>query len=474
VATRESTIIREVAQPVDGPALQWHPDAHHAWAGEQLYFVRLAFSPVYRRARIRTGIEKVLAEHAIRSFVAYEVLGLHDVILRLWLPNSTTHQAFLGSLRTELRTVHLNSSDVFVSLRQERNWLWETGNGVLVTPDPERLQEGPPTVAELQSLYADENLLNELEAANLVRVLPKNEGVKFFMVLPAPQQLSDESLEAVYTQVGEALDQAELSEYSLYVGQGFASAAALVVGRIPFERFHDIGDRLSGEILRRLTDTLSVRTYTFPVSSETFLCYGEEVPGTETSIEANLEAPIELLLTERENRWAEIKASAYVPLDPLFKSGQWIDRPNTDPAKAFPRAVVSLLNTEGGTVVLGALEDDKYPEDDVREHFGDCPARGSYLCLGLDREIAEDQDAFELRLRNSLAARIRPDPVNRFEVEFANIDDRMLVMLRVKRCRDAWFYLDGNEFVIRDGNQSRTLEGHEMDRYRKTNPRKEV
>ena len=452
--------------------VQWHPTLHEEWGHEQLYFMRLGFSPIYDRAAVKAGLFDIFAEHEVRSYVAYEVFGVYDVMLRLWLPSTTTQEAFGRSVETSLKTANLTMSDAFVARRQERNWLWEK-EGRIVAPDEERVLAGAPTPAELNALQSDPGVFQEFVKAELIRPLPVNSGVKFFMVLPAPQNATNLAIRELHKAVGKALDQAQLTEASLYIGQGFGGGAVLIIGRVPFERYYDIGDKLIGEILSQMTGLLGVRPYTFPASSPGFLCYAERPPGTD--MKQSLRVPtgsVEPLLEAGETHWMEAKGSACVPLKPLLMNDARVEQPNTDATKSFRRAVAGLLNASGGTVVLGALEKGRYPDEAISTHFGSPPQRGTYLCLGLDQEIADDRDAFELRIKQTLDGQITPPPAERVKVEFVEVEDRTLVLLRVQRPRSDWFYVDGQEFYARDGNRTNQLTLNEADRYKADNPRR--
>ena len=393
-------------------------------------------------------------------------------MLRVWLPPTTTQQAFRESIRLSLKAADMTTSDSFIVFSQARNWLWENPDGSLVVADPERLRDGPPSPAALRALELDPMVFADYVTANLIRPMPRNAGIKFFMVLPAPSHLPDSALDNLYKEIGRALDDLDMVEYSLYIGQGFGSGAAVVMGRIAFERFYDIGDKLAGEILRRFTDSVGVRTYTFPTSSDGFLCYAESVPGVDgPGIAPDPRRDIGALADEGETQWVEIKGSAFVALDPLLKNGERLDSQEHRAARAFQRAAVGLLNAGGGTVILGAAEAERYPDDAVREHFGDVPRRGRYPCLGLDDEIKGNRDRFELRLRDSLASHVYLAPTGRVEVEFTEYEGRTLVLLRIRRSTEDWYYLDGKEFVVRDGNKADPLDGRARDRYRETNPR---
>jgi hypothetical protein len=457
-------------RPLD---VQWHPLLHEKWAKEQLLFMRLGFAPTYQRDRIRDALMTVFAEHQVRSYVGYELLGVYDVILRLWLPSTTTPQAFFESMRRSLKAVDMTTSDSFSVLRQARNWLWEeNGSKALVTPDTQRVANGPPSPNEMHALETDPSIFATFRSANLIRPIERHEGVKFFMVLPAHSNLPDSSREEIDREVSEALDALELDEYSLYIGQGFGSGAAVIMARIAFDRFYDIGNVLGARILGRLMKVLGVRTYTFPTSNDKFLCYSECVPGMDlATVPPDSYGTLEVLLDAGETRWCEIKGSAFVPLVPLFDHNKRIDSPNTDATRGLLNAVTGLLNAGGGTVVLGVIEKGRYAEPTVRQHFGDYPEHGRYLCLGVDDEINDDADKFEQRIRETLASHISPAPTGSVDVEFHTMGERTFVLLRVRASPTSWYYLDGTGFPVRDGNKTDSLEGHLGDLYREANPR---
>lgn len=106
--------------------------------------------------------------------------------------------------------------------------------------------------------------------------------------------------------------------------------------------------------------------------------------------------PVREFLDREEGTDFEAKGSAFAPLEP------WLDREVNAPEeeglkedpdffrKSIVRSIVAMLNTEGGTIWIGALEADRYKADNrerLRLRLEMFPCEGRYRLLGLQDPI---------------------------------------------------------------------------------------
>jgi len=226
--------------------------------------------------------------------------------------------------------------------------------------------------------------------------------------------------------------------------------------------------------------TQSTRTRSYDMVAAEFASHRELLP---TTISEPPEIPddVRALLAEDESQTFEVKAAGLTNMDRWIKGdGRQVE--TKDAIRRVGRAIVALLNTDGGVVLLGALEETKFPKGEDRH--GRLRARsalrvGSFLAVGVDHEIERrgGWDPYVLHLRRQLLHRIGEDAgfwVEQFEkrlVKVSNSDVRTLVAIPVRK-PDRWFSLDGEEFIVRRGPESVKLDQSEIQQWiRVTGPR---
>jgi len=60
---------------------------------------------VYRREKISEILRSVLEAHCVTSFCIYEIYGLHDIMIRAWIPLRIGGSRFTGILTEALEDV---------------------------------------------------------------------------------------------------------------------------------------------------------------------------------------------------------------------------------------------------------------------------------------------------------------------------------------------------------------------------------
>jgi hypothetical protein len=61
----------------------WHHEVQNT--GSTLFFWRLRFEPSYDQDRILKSLDAICEDFGVTSYVAYELLGPHDILLRAWM-----------------------------------------------------------------------------------------------------------------------------------------------------------------------------------------------------------------------------------------------------------------------------------------------------------------------------------------------------------------------------------------------------
>ena len=449
----------------------WHPSVHQRWAGEQLYFWKLSFAPTYDRERIVAGIRTALAQHGATAYTIYELFaGGYDIFLRTWLP--TSQGAFESDLHEALGSYTVVAQAFWVN-RIICHWPWEVAPGEMgmreVPANVLRNRLPDDEIRKINQRQFTKGRREEYEKENLIARLPRKKGIKFFTVISTNDQpLTTFARQRLEERIQEVLREAELiKEKSLYGGVGFGQY--LLMGRT--------SDYFAIE--RELTEPLNLaadpaiygtRTITFPVSREGFLdaCYDLRVDGAAATPHSAAEA-----LEESESQTLEVKGSAFANLDRWLHTEEKKTSLDDKIADGTLKAITGLLNADGGTIVIGALERSRF--DDHPELAGR-PRIGDYVVVGLDCDVdGEDWDRWERRLRVLLEKRIDPPSAQWISISQEKVEGRNVGVVSV-RAGDRWFYHLPNSdsrprFWVRQGNRTSELLGPVGDVYRQEKAR---
>jgi hypothetical protein len=491
-ATSQSTRLRP---------FQWHPTVHERWGNERLHFWFLKYRSIYDRNKYVQKLEDLFEELGILSFTIYELTGGYDLLARMWIP----HTVKTGELEERLYDLdQVEEAQHFRVLDTYRHWPWrdrsEGGYDVL-QPLPVRVDAGPlsrdlillNSVSEHLSPNSGNGngskgisqrvnrkeisaLLRQYESDRLlIRPNYRNRGVKF-AVMVTSQRGRPGQVKAITTEISGILDRAckrgSLNEASLYFGHGLETGRYLILARVPYLKYHDVSEHLLVPI-NKLMSIVATRTFTYGIATAGFVARREVLPVEEPDTPPVPEDVMEML-AEEESQTLEVKGSGLTNLDRWIKHGG----KHADDERSvvqLSRAIASLLNAAGGVVLLGALEEAKYPkEEDKHNHLGSYAGLrlGNYLCLGIDKEMARKGgwDPYVRHLRKKITKRIGGGsdfwigPFEKRTVETPDGETRTLLAIPVGQ-PDEWFWLDRDAFVVRRGPESKRLSGKEMTEY---------
>lgn len=450
----------------------WHHELHERWGRERLYFWRLAFFPTYDRGRIAKAVEAVMKQNDVRSFALYETLGLYDLILRIWLPVSRNFQDFERDLNSRLQTEQLQVMDVFTVGSVIRHWPWleNPTDREMISPVA-ALEAGPLNDEELERGNEAARGRDEATAEDFVqnrKILAPcgtHEGIKFIIVVTATAQLTTlVAREALRDELLNILIAAgDRVAGSLYEGSGFGQF--LILGGIPMDGFDRISTDLIDPIIgAKLGTHYGARPYTYVCAGTSNpIKFRDELPVEATERQgASLSA--QELLEQEEGQNLEVKASAFVNIHRWFQGHK---RPDDEVFKAgVVRAVVGLLNADGGDLVIGALEPHDFPDADLSEF----PIVGRYACIGVDIEygiVAPNWDKYALHLGDKLNAAIETPPTGLITIIHSEVDSKSLAVLRVRATSGSWYYVKGDpRLYVREGNATKVVSGPVADAYR--------
>lgn len=457
----------------------WNHRVHQQWADEDLSFWRLAFFPRFREKEVVEKIETVLQEQEICSYAVYETLGLFDLFIRAWLP-SQSHERVEEALDSALQGEFLQLLESFTVNRVLRHHVWDDGEGGLLEPEGKVLERGlsDEEIHAVNECSLSPAQRDSLEKKKLIAPLDPKPGIKFFTIITSPvfsttfgaRKRLEEDLQG-------ALTRSRMQELSLYEGSGFGNF--IVLGRAAPNDFFAI-PALAIEINNLgIYEAFIARPYTHLCGSENLLAFKERIPTQKPEEQVDVRA----MLESSETRYLEVKGSLHLHWHRWLSSPEE-SRPQPDENMAnegVVKAVVGMLNADGGRILIGALEKDRFlrggKADDPR--LEKLQRVGEYLVVGIEDEerfIAGRWDKFNLHLQDLLATRIDPSPVGLINVTEAKLGDRTLAVISVQPSSTTWFYrlLGPNEpvrFFVREDGRTVTYAGSDADNYKRARPR---
>jgi len=474
------------------PEYIWNHRIHQQWAKEDLSFWRLAFFPRYQRVSVLETLEELLQEEEVSSYAIYEALGLFDIFLRTWLP-SQSMERFEKSLNEALQGEYLQLMESFTVTRVLRHHVWDSGDG-LAEPPAEILQNrfSDPEIDEINRRAISEERRIDLETQKVIGELPEGEGVKFFTIITSPVYSTtfgaQTRLEKDLLQI---LDESGIEEPSLYAGSGFGRF--VLMGRAPTEEFFEIPRLVTKINELGIYESFTARPYTHICAAEKVLVLTDRI----LTQEAVGEVDVAQLLRQPESRELEVKAS--VRLD--FKA--WLsayreepeereDEAEEDALELVPRdvvanegvikAAVGMLNTNGGQILIGALERKrKFGQWRAEDHplLADYPKDGDYVIVGVNEEerfLKKGIEGFRNQLQEILTSRIEPSPAGLISIFDYEFHGKTVCVLNIQPSTSTWFYRflgpkEPVKFYVREDGRTVAYAGSEADNYKRAHSR---
>ena len=284
-------------------------------------------------------------------------------------------------------------------------------------------------------------------------------------------------------EIAEILHQAKaVSEKSLYMGSG-GLGEFLVMGKVRAAQFQRIFAELIEPINELgLSHDFRARTYSH-ICTNGLVEFIDVLPPWQDVVKESGSLPVAEYLRDEESKTLEVKASAFVNVD------RWLDgeKPKFDErilGDGVLRTITGMLNADGGTLVIGALETrEKYRSAlmDEGQLAGSPVFEDRYIIFGLEHDYLvagarKDWDAFLQRLGRKIRDRIAPLPSLWVTIERQELDGRPMAVIRVREPDSRWFFLrekkgDPGEFLVRQENETVALAGLLADEYRRAKGR---
>jgi hypothetical protein len=458
------------------PQIVWHHSAHQRWAQESLHYVRLGFSPVYQKIKTLESLDNYLKDRGITSYGRYEVFGSIDILLRLWLKKELNVATLCQELRSSLSDCTL--IDVFSVSDTCYHWLWKDPNnpGKMLAPE---LNKYPPIglIEATNKFCLDDKLLEQQINGNLIRKYSPCRGVMFFTFIP---QFSG-GYKAVKTITSEIVkdywNSSAIRDLAVYEGIGLYSV--LIKGVVRYSNY----DKLSLKLLDHINNIglyQQVKTETLLVTGDSCDSFHQReylaVPRNATIAEHSKRS-IDYYLSCDEDESLEIKASIDTPFTRVLLGDGKSDSTPKLAEDGVLKAVASLLNTNGGEVILGMFETSKIPQDKLSSIYNQYPHSDKYIVVGIESENNfKDWDKYKLRLVDLINSHIRCDvpigPMEWISIERLSLEQsgltKSIAIVRIQQTPpDILFKIDGKYFK-REDNKNAQIEGEYIYHYKKT------
>lgn len=236
------------------PDYLWHHHVHTQKAKESLYFWRIGFDPIYERDVVKDAIRAACDQYEVTGIVVYELLGIYDLLLRIWLPDGCEFDGFHKTLTQELTPAGLSMLDPFQVSYMIRHWPFFGEDGQLGPEEAAIHKLQPETIEMIENGFekVDRALLVDLEKSRLLASTNgdgTNAGIKFMMTVSGAKDLPPEEMYNLESKVVDILDGATaIEQRSLYAGNGFGHF--LIMGRAGYDAdsYHAIQSQLIAQL----------------------------------------------------------------------------------------------------------------------------------------------------------------------------------------------------------------------------------
>jgi len=407
-------------------------------------------------------------------------------MIRVWLPKDIGGGAFTRMLQGELEDLGCTRVLPFFVSDPALHWCW-WNKGEMKELEPSDEDVDKLSAAWMQRVEKDNNVLNEASSKHLAKEIePQGNGIKFFIVIPPPMMGVVPAIEMEHLIRQNLLDMLvsaeRVVETSMYLGSGFAWI--LIKGKVSFEAYPLIDD-----LVQRVNELgvqgHYIRTYTYlaagskkPFTTEQEIIETSPSHITRFSFLSKQEADLtkdfllEELLSGIEGDHLEVKGSLKLHLDRYINDNrhptEFDERIATE---GVLRAVVGFLNSQGGVIIIGALERKRYEKllqkNDAA--LANLPICGDWIVNGVNWEYAHTKtlDGFLLLLADLIKDHVGGDASALVTMQPTLYKGKDVIILKVPKGPN-WYYLNKNEFYVRRSGSTIPLDGREREVYQKT------
>jgi hypothetical protein len=358
-------------------------------------------------------------------------------------------------------------TESFQVTSQHYHWLWPGEAGSVRRERGNGQGLGDISLAEVVSaqINGDSNALARFELSGHLKTASVTPGIKFFITVPPLSARRSATLRRFLDPIVRALtSDNDILEQQVYIGKG-REVAFIIEGLVGFSSYQKIS-LISTALAAKVSENFDIRTTTFlstGADDGTYISDGVFEFANNQEIKLH---NVEHYLTAPESDELEHKSSLEVDMDRYLATGE-ITSPKSNPMLAkILGTIVAFLNTRGGTLVIGALEDARF-NGEMRKRLEDLPQIGPMRVCGINREYnARGWDGFYNKLIDLCAARIGASLAQYIKINRLEYEGKDVCVIQVPRLPPKEFaYLDGSSFYVRNGATTRLLNGREQEEY---------
>ncbi|MFH0775732.1 MAG: ATP-binding protein [bacterium] len=408
--------------------------------------------------------------------------------MRIWIPLGKNPAEFRKRLYEGLKDLGCVKEIPFYVEENPYNWKWRDKEKPLFPPDINKLSEDTvkkvqKKIDEIQDDECEPPELAELKAQHTIEKYDPEKGIKFFVMITPPvfgETLTNQLRESFQKQLVNLLvENKDIKEPSIYLGQGFAWF--LIKGKVEFTKYDAI-KKLVEKINEVGIMGFNIRTYTHLVDGTDLADYIEQEKISLPS-KALEEHNITYYLKHEEDEEFEAKGSLSFNVDCFLRDKEYKgdfreDKIAKDKDKIAKegvlKSIVGFLNSEGGKILIGVLEVQKYIDvlQDSDNLLRNLEKIDNRIIFGIEHEYDAQKgwDGFSLRLTNLVQNYISKEVSASIRIQKQQYMGVDLCLIEVPKGLD-WYYLDTSRFYVRRYGSTILLEGREMDSYRRLHPR---
>lgn len=444
---------------VDLKKKHWHPDIHFR-LHEYVRYVRVSLNSQYTTEQFFQSFEKMCQKWNVENFTVLEVYGAHDLIIRIFSkqerPFYEDFRAWIEAPAPKMKATPTQWGDYGKCLH---HWLWAEDNLALSEVDEALLNNIVESPFDVEARLLEDIGETELSAKNALRVEENSKpGIRFLVFISSATE-SDKSMPNdaktlfAETVVNDVLSIDGITHEEIYEGEN--SDWLIIDARAEFENYFAINS------LKTILHSSLLASYGCRIT--TYLCCNN----IEGSLELeklcathNQKAPplteedVRLTLERPESGHIEVKGSVQQDLRAFFTDGAIVKMKPKDGVDPVLKTIAGFLNTDGGILIIGAVEEIHFQGVDLSNY----PQLGDHRLCGIDSDM--DFDKAERTVTNKIRQQISSTASRLCKISYFKIEDKEIMTVEVRRSPTVQDYL-GNIYV-RENAQTRQLNGAEV------------
>jgi hypothetical protein len=448
------------------PKYFWHPKLHEEWAGESLHYYRISFVQRLDKNAIVKALSAILQKYGVTSYSWNETYGTIDIVLRIWLRPDRRPELFHNKLRDDMGAYKIDChfGDSFHVEKIYYHWRWQD---ITVPPIDhelvEHVNDGRKTASVKRAL-----------ADHFVKVYNGRDGrIHFYIGIPGGNNSTDIQEVIPPRILRRYQHHPQVKHLSIYLGTG-GGYKILVEADVAETDYRAIAN---------VSSFLNELGCLYGAKTETHLVTGPSK--TSFFIVDHLAVPRERLRqvdlrsygdygTMPENNELEKKATIFTDFRQYLATGKKQRDPHY--LKEGPlKALVGMLHSVGGEIVIGLLEDKKIPPQG-KSRLENCEKIGDFYVTGIEaEENYRSWDEYELQLRQAIDNIIKPGLAGTglYHLNQIPAGGVSLAVITVLPALSSEWYNIEEKFYVRDGNRTKPIPASELRRYQGYRERRE-